>query len=132
MWELHGIGLLADLPAHPVFLLIEDALLGFGDMAAILASHTTLFLANLVIFPVELARLLWRDFAFLDFLVDAVILVRQPPIDLFPAGMILLPFRFRQYLSRGARSDGSHEGHANDGLTREHLLLRQHACLLEG
>jgi uncharacterized membrane protein YtjA (UPF0391 family) len=75
-WELHGVGLLTDLSAHPVFLLIEDALLGFGDMAAVLAGHAALFLANLVILPVELARLLWRDFAFLDFLVDAVILVR--------------------------------------------------------
>lgn len=75
-WGLSEVGLLADLPAHPVFLLIEDALLGFSNMATVLAGHAALFLANLAIFSMELARLLWRYFTFLDFLIDAVILVR--------------------------------------------------------
>ena len=67
---------MADLSAHRVFLLIEAALLRFGDMAAVVAGHVALLMANLSIFLlVETARLLPRHFTVLNVLMDAVILV---------------------------------------------------------
>ena len=85
------IALLTDLSADRVFLLIEDSLFGFRDMAAVLARHVALLLPNLTIFPMQPLGLLRRQFPFFDFLIDPAILIREPIIDLVRPGMILLP-----------------------------------------
>src|SRR5579863_620902 len=65
--------LLADLVADAIFLLVERRLLELRDMAAILARHGALFLANLMIVLMQARRLLVGHLAFLHFLMNAEI-----------------------------------------------------------
>ncbi len=80
--------LVADLFANRVFLLVQGVVFGLGDMAAFLAGIVTLFRANAAIFGVQVARLGVAQVAFLDFVVDAPVLVRQAGIDFRPARMV--------------------------------------------
>jgi hypothetical protein len=58
-------GLLANLPAYVVFLLVERLLLQRSNVPAILARHVPFFLADLAIFPVKLVCLPLDNVAFL-------------------------------------------------------------------
>src|SRR5450631_2265265 len=60
-------------------------------MAAVLTRHDSLFLPNLVILMVQICRLCFGDFAFLAFLVNALVLAIQPAVYLDPARVILRP-----------------------------------------
>ena len=82
---------LADLPADLVLLLVQRLLLGLGDVAAVLRRHGALFLADLVVFAVQLGGLGLAHLALGDFGVDALVLVRQPGVDFGAAGMVLAP-----------------------------------------
>jgi len=84
-------GLLANLPAHLVFLLVERLLLQRSNVPAILARHVPFFLADLTIFSVKLVGLPVRNLAFLELAINPPVLVLQTIIYLFPAGMILSP-----------------------------------------
>ena len=84
-------GLLANLPAYVIFLLVERLLLQRSNVPAILARHVPFFLADLVIFPVKLVGLPLRNLAFLKFAINPPILVLQTIVYLLPAGMILSP-----------------------------------------
>jgi hypothetical protein len=69
--------LLADLATDLVFLLVQRALFLLGDVPTVLRGHVALFLANLAVFLVQLARLALGDFAFLHFVVDTLVLVGE-------------------------------------------------------
>ncbi len=69
--------LFSDLLADAVFLLVQRLLFLLGDMAAILAGHGAFFVANLMIFRVQLGSLALGNFALFDFTMDAAILVRK-------------------------------------------------------
>jgi hypothetical protein len=62
-------------------------------VAVIGARHGALFLADGTIFPVQLGRLRLAEVAFLDLLMDALVLVLETVVDLLAARMILLPLR---------------------------------------
>src|SRR6478672_13172350 len=87
--------LLADLLADLVLLLVERALLGLGDMAAVGARHGALFPADRVILGVQLLRLRLGDLAFAALGVDALALMRETVVHLLAARMVLLPLRIR-------------------------------------
>ena len=81
--------------ADLVFLLVQDTLLSLSDVAAVLAGHVTLFLADLVVFVVQGIRLPFGDLAFLQLFIDAPVLVVQTRIDFSAARMVLRPLAGR-------------------------------------
>jgi diguanylate cyclase (GGDEF)-like protein len=98
---LLGVDLLADL----VFLPVQLVLFALGDVAAILGRHVPLLLADVVVLLVQLLGLALGQGAVLDPLVDALVLVVEPAIDLGPPGVVLLPLGLL-----GQDGLGSHEG----------------------
>src|SRR5579864_7563510 len=82
---------LADLFADAIFLLIQYCLFRLGDVAAVLSGHIAFFLADSMVFLVQRLGLRLAHFAFFDFVLDTLVLVIQPVVDLFTARMILLP-----------------------------------------
>jgi hypothetical protein len=86
--------LFADLLADGIFLLIKCLLFLLGDMAAVLRGHGTLFLTNLAIVLVQGLRLALGQVPFLDFLVNALVLVVQSLVHFMAARMILGLLRF--------------------------------------
>lgn len=82
------IRLFADLLADCIFLLVQNSLLGFGDMTAILTRHRTFFLPNLPIFPMQLCCFRLAHFTVFDFILDARILLGKTIIHLLAPGMI--------------------------------------------
>jgi len=83
----------ADLAADVVFLAVEDALVGSGDVTAVARSHAALLIADVAILAMKLARLATADLALATFLVDATILVVEAVVHLFTPRMIFLPRR---------------------------------------
>jgi hypothetical protein len=115
----------ADLAADPILLLIERALLGAGDVTAMLARHEALLGADEPVLSMKSTRLAATDFAFAPFLIDSRILVIQACIHLSAARMILIPCPGIRKLGR-ARDDT--ERKQDDGDARnigdgEHWLL---------
>jgi hypothetical protein len=86
-----GAASAADLLAHVVLLLVQRRLLELGDVAAVLARHAPLFLADLVVLRVEPSRPLLRELTFLDLTMDAGVLTVQAVVHLLAARMRLLP-----------------------------------------
>ena len=86
------IGLLADLPADGVFLLVERFLLGGRDVAVVELRHRPLFLADRMILAVKLAGLAFGDFALPQLFIDPPVLVLQAVVDLGAPRVILLSF----------------------------------------
>src|SRR5438105_9059316 len=99
--------LLADLLADLVLLLVERLLLGLGDVAAVGARHGALFLADGAVLSVQLGRLRLGELAFLALLVDALVLVGEPIVNLLAARVGLLPTRTRD--RKSTRQNSSHE-----------------------
>ena len=95
------LGLLADLPADGVFLLIERFLLGGRDVAVVELRHRPLFLADSPILAVKLAGLAFADFAFPHLAIDAPILILQTIVDLGASRVILLPLRLGHGVRHG-------------------------------
>jgi len=115
----------ADLAADPVLLLIERALLGAGDVTAVLARHEALLGADEPVLSVQSTRLAATDFAFATLLIDSRILVVEACIDLGAARMILIPCAGIRKLGRAC--DDTERKH-DDGDARnigdgEHWLL---------
>ncbi len=82
-WACFGpLGLLADLPADSVFLLVERFLLGGRDVAVVELRHRPLFLADRMILAVKLAGLPFGDFALPQLFIDPPVLVLQAVVDL--------------------------------------------------
>src|SRR5450830_335565 len=81
-------------------------------MAAVLAGHRALLGADLPIFAVQTGGLGLGEFAFLDFLMDAPILVGEPLVDLLTTRMFLLPMGLGHDTGRdaGDRRGGECEG----------------------
>src|SRR4029077_18335030 len=94
----------ADLAADPILLLIERALLGAGDVTAMLARHEALLGADEPVLSMKSTRLAATDFAFAPLLIDSRILVIQARIHLGAARMILIPRAGVRKLGR-ARDD---------------------------
>jgi len=69
---VHWKGLLTDLLADLVLLLVQHVLLGFGDVTTVLARHVALFLPNLMVFFMQGICLLLGDLAFLQLLIDGL------------------------------------------------------------
>src|ERR1700730_5731447 len=72
----------ADLAADPVLLLIERALLGRGDVTAMLPRHEALLGTDEPVLSMKGTRLAATDFAFATFLIDSRILVVEACIHL--------------------------------------------------
>ena len=102
-------GLIANLPAHVVFLLVERVLLRLGNVPAILARHIPFFLADLMILPVKLVGLPLGNIAFLKLVINPLVLVLQTIVYLLPPRMILSPVA----RDRSARSD-RHESYSQN------------------
>ena len=62
-------------PADCVFLLIKNLLLSFCNMATVLSGHIPLFLANHMVLFMEMSCLSLCYFPFLNFLIDAFVLI---------------------------------------------------------
>ena len=86
-------GLLADLCADFVFLLIQDLLCLFGDVATILGHHVTFFLVNLAIFSVQPDCFGLGYIAFFNFVFDTIVLIYRAFIDLLTTWIIFLKRR---------------------------------------
>jgi hypothetical protein len=94
-WLLLATKSFANFFADSVFLLVQDTLLSFGDMTAVLARHVTFFLADLVVFVVQGIRLPFCDLAFLQLAIDAPVLVVEARIDFRASRVVLRPFARR-------------------------------------
>ena len=105
----------ADLAADPVLLLIERALLGAGDVTAMLARHEALLGADEPVLSMKSTRLAATDFAFAPLLIDSRILVAEACVHLGAARMILIPCAGIRKLGR-ARDDA--ERKRDDGDAR--------------
>src|SRR5260370_35023395 len=81
-------GLVADLFADSVLLLIQHFLLVLRDVAAVLACHHSLLPADLAIVLVDLRCLFLGQVAMLDLLVKLQVLHGQPLAHSRPAPMI--------------------------------------------
>src|SRR5204863_5575748 len=107
--ENPGAELAADLLAHVILLLVQRPLLEPGDVAAVLACHVALFLADLMVLLAELIGLLVRQVAFLDLMVDARGLAVQTVVHLLAArtraAMAYRPLRCRLSWLRISGSD---------------------------
>jgi hypothetical protein len=77
-----------DLLADVILLLVQGFLLLFGDVSAVLGCHVFFFLADLVIFVVELGRLFTAHLAVGFFYVYSAVLAKQSAIDFGAAGMM--------------------------------------------
>lgn len=106
-------GLFANLPAHVVFLLVERLLLQRTNVPAILARHVPFFLADLVIFPVKLVGLPLGNIAFLDLVINPLVLVLQTIVYLLPPWMILSPVA-RDRSARRARHESYSQNHSRN------------------
>src|SRR5215469_8108290 len=85
------VRLLPDLPADLILLLVERALLGLREVAAVGAGHGTLFVADRAILAMQPCGLAPGELAFLALLVDTLVLVGEAVVHLFTARMVLLP-----------------------------------------
>src|SRR5262249_43195902 len=92
------LGLLADLPADGVFLLVERFLLGGRDVAVVELRHRPLLLADRVVLAMQLLGLALGDFALPQLAVDAPVLILQAVVDLGAPRVVPLPLG----LGRGA------------------------------
>jgi hypothetical protein len=81
----------ADLAADRIFLLIERAPFGTGDVTAVLARHEALFVADRVILGMNRTRLAAGDLSFATLLIDAVVLIFEAGIHLGAPWMSLIP-----------------------------------------
>src|SRR5580704_18543986 len=116
--------LATNLAADRVLLLVERALVGTGDMAAVERRHGALFAAYLAVLPVERPRLASGDLALAVFLVDTAALVCQPIVDLIASGMVPFPRRFSiSATDHSHEGADEHDGGQSDGLHRNHVVL---------
>jgi hypothetical protein len=76
--------------ADHVFLLVQHALFGASDVAAILGGHVTLFLPDLTVLAVKLSGLTATDLAIPTFRVDPMVLIRETVVHLCPPRMGLV------------------------------------------
>jgi hypothetical protein len=105
--------------------LIERALLGAGDVTAMLARHEALLGADEPVLSMKSTRLAATDFAFAALLIDSRILVVEACIYLGAARMILILCAGIRKLGR-ARDDTEREhddGDARNIGDGEHWLL---------
>jgi hypothetical protein len=79
------------LVAYVIFLLVKCLLFLFCYMTVILGCHIALLLANLMIFVVDFGSFRLAHLSVLDLLVGPGILIVQPAVHLFAAGMVLCP-----------------------------------------
>ena len=93
--------MIPDLPADPVFLLVQGPSFLAGDMAMILGRHHSFFPADLVVFPTDAVCLFLAHLSVFNLIVYPLVLAIQPVIDLNPAGMP----RNMDRLGKGNRSD---------------------------
>ena len=82
---------MADLSAYVVFLLIRGVVFSPGDVAAVLACHIALLLANLMVIAMQSRRLGVRHFAFPYVLMNASVLIREAMVDLDTAWVHRVP-----------------------------------------
>ena len=68
-----------------ILLLVQGSLFRLGDVPAILAGHVAFFLTDLAIVLMQLRALSLGQVTFLDFLVNATVLVLQAPVDFMTA-----------------------------------------------
>jgi hypothetical protein len=99
-----------DFFADVVFLLVQRILFLLGDVAAILAGHVALFLADLMILPMKIPGLPMRDLAVLGLFVDAAVLIVQPVIHLGAARMTFLCLRLCERIADTGNGEERGEG----------------------
>jgi hypothetical protein len=113
-----------NLPADVIFLLIQRALIRLGDVAAVLARHVTLFLADLVILVMEFGGLLLAQRTVFHIVVYSPVLVSQSVIYLGTTWMILLPLGLSKGIAgQCPKSHGSRSYEQNPALRSEHNNL---------
>ena len=78
---------MADLVAHTIFLLVEGLLFRVGNVTMVLRGHVALLTADKVILGMQMLCLTGRKFAFLAFLIDTMVLIRKPFVNLDAARM---------------------------------------------
>src|SRR5580704_1393479 len=113
----------ANLAADRVLLLLESALVGAGDMAAVQRRHGTLLAAHLAVLAVERPSLASADFALPVFPIDAAILVVQPIVDLIASRVVPLPRRFGKGATSHNDGTGEDDGGQPDRLHHNHVVL---------
>jgi hypothetical protein len=76
-------------------------------MAVVLAGIGTFLATDGAVLLVQFVRLLLADFAFLAFLMDALVLIGQTVVHLGAARVLLLPFGFGRCAGgQGGKGDG--------------------------
>ena len=115
-------GLFANLPAHVVFLLVERLLLQRSNVPPILARHVPFFLADLMIFPVKLVGLPLGNIAFLDLVINPLVLVLQTIVYLLPPRMILSPVARDRRRARHESYSQNRSRNFHDCATHVHWL----------
>jgi hypothetical protein len=83
-----------------VFLLVQRVVFTPGNVAAVLARHVALLLANLMVIAMQSRRLGVRHFTVSYRLVNATILIREAMVDLSAAWVRRIPVCLRR---RGTR-----------------------------
>jgi len=107
--------LLADLSADRVLLLVQGALLQSRDVAAILAGHVALLLADLAIVLVQAGRLGSTQLPSPSLLTNSVIPVGESVVQLFTPEISVLPWGIGGRRPDQARAgDGEAGVHAGD------------------
>lgn len=82
---------LPNLVADSILLLIERLLVGARDVPVVELRHRVLLVADRVIFMMKLIGLLLRDLAFLQFIIDAAVLICEAVVNLIATRMIAFP-----------------------------------------
>ena len=81
--------LFTDLSADLIFLAVQDALLGIGDVAIMLTCHQALLFANTLVLAMQSACFSFGDSAFFNGSSDALILMLETVVDLSATWVIL-------------------------------------------
>ena len=79
----------------------------------ILRGHAALFMADLVVVPLEAVTLGLAHFAMGDFVVDPAILIFETAIDLCAAGMVFVPLAGLRERMGGQAKDSDQCGKQN-------------------
>ena len=88
----------ANSTAHMIFLTIQSVLLMPGNMTGMPVCHSSFFPSDLVITVMHMRSLSSADITISQFMVDAPVLMVQPPVYFSTPGMI---FRKAAILSHG-------------------------------
>lgn len=108
---MSSASLAPDLVTHGVFLLVQGALIRFGDVTMVELRHIAFLLANCAVLLVKLSGLRLGKIAFADFALDTPILISEPRVHFLSARMLFLPSGFGVRADACCAEKGCHRDH---------------------